>query len=315
MPRKNQEAKVRGVYEHPSRSGVWWIHFYDADGQRHREKVGRKSDAIDLYRVRKAEALAGKKLPGNLRQSRVKFQALADAILTYSANHHEDHRNVQSRLKKICEDFGQRDAASILPEEIDTWISANTKTNGTANRYRAVFSLVYREALRNRKVPSNPARLVRLRKEGRGRVRYLLDEEDQAFKDVIITEYEEHWPEFVIAVGTGIRQSEQYTMDWSQVNFRRNEIHLPKTKNGDARYVPMNTEVLAAFKSLMMPDGSEPSGQVFSIKSPRKWFEAARDKAKVKDFHWHDCRHTFCSRLAMAGVHLKTFKRWQGTRR
>jgi hypothetical protein len=42
---------VRGVYEHPARSGVWWIHYY-ANGKRHREKAGRKSDAIALYQKR-----------------------------------------------------------------------------------------------------------------------------------------------------------------------------------------------------------------------------------------------------------------------
>ena len=32
---------------HPIGSGIWWVHYYRA-GKRHREKVGRKSDAIGL---------------------------------------------------------------------------------------------------------------------------------------------------------------------------------------------------------------------------------------------------------------------------
>ncbi len=39
---------MRGVYENPTDSGIWWIHYY-ADGKRHRENVGRESDAIKLY--------------------------------------------------------------------------------------------------------------------------------------------------------------------------------------------------------------------------------------------------------------------------
>lgn len=42
---------MRGVYENPADSGIWWVHYY-ADGKRHREKVGRKSDAIKLYQSR-----------------------------------------------------------------------------------------------------------------------------------------------------------------------------------------------------------------------------------------------------------------------
>ena len=53
---------MRGVYENPEGSGIWWIHYYAA-GKRHREKVGRKSDAIKLYQSRKADATAGRKLP------------------------------------------------------------------------------------------------------------------------------------------------------------------------------------------------------------------------------------------------------------
>ena len=98
MPRKDV-PKTRGVFEYPKASGVWWIHYHDADGQRHREKVGRPGDAIDLYKQRKADARAGKKLPRNLQRGGVTFQELADAILIYSANHHEDTRNVKSPLK------------------------------------------------------------------------------------------------------------------------------------------------------------------------------------------------------------------------
>jgi hypothetical protein len=60
---------MRGVYENPVGSGIWWIHYYVA-GKRHREKVGRKSDAIKLYQARKADAAAGRKLP-ELRNSKV----------------------------------------------------------------------------------------------------------------------------------------------------------------------------------------------------------------------------------------------------
>jgi hypothetical protein len=45
------------------------------------------------------------------------------------------------------------------------------KLNGY--RYRAFVSLCYREGIRNGKVRSNPARLVRQRPENNGRIRYL----------------------------------------------------------------------------------------------------------------------------------------------
>ena len=64
--------KERGVFEKPKGSGVWWINYY-VDGKQHREKVGARSAAIDLYRIRKATARQGKKLP-DLRRERSPYR-------------------------------------------------------------------------------------------------------------------------------------------------------------------------------------------------------------------------------------------------
>jgi len=133
VPRKEQQ-RVPGVWEKVAGSGVWWIR-YRVDGKLRREKVGRKGDAIDLYHTRKAGIRAGVKLPDNLRSTGVKFRVLAEAILTYSDAHHKDRRNIVSRLKRIQRDFDDRVAEEIKPQEIDAWLTANTKTPATSNRY------------------------------------------------------------------------------------------------------------------------------------------------------------------------------------
>ncbi len=307
MPRKTI-PKVRGVYEYPKESGIWWVQYFDADKQRHREKVGRRSAAIDLYKNRKAEIRAGKKLPKNIQRGAITLKQLADDILVYSTNNHGDQRNVRSRVNQILPKFGDLEAASIKPADIDQWISSHTSTPATFNRYRALFSLIYREAIRNDKVATNPARLVRQRPEGNGRIRYLLDEEEKALRETILEMFPEHLPELVIAIGSGMRKSEQYKLTWpTQVDFARREIHLPKTKNNEARDIPMNSDVLAAFE-ILRGDRKKPTGRVFPISDPKGWFESARAKSGVENFRWHDCRHTFCSRLAMAGVPLKTIQ-------
>ena len=55
---------------------------------------------------------------------------------------------------------------------------------------------------------------------------------------------------------------------------------------------------------------SEPNDRVSflseAINNPRKWFGTALAEADTENFHWHDLRHTFCSRLAMAGVDIRT---------
>jgi hypothetical protein len=51
---------------------VWWVNYFE-DGKRHREKVGRKSDAVTLYQKRKSDARAGIKLPDTLRVKKAVF--------------------------------------------------------------------------------------------------------------------------------------------------------------------------------------------------------------------------------------------------
>ena len=298
------------MWEKVPGSGVWWI-CYRVDGQLKREKVGRKSDAIALYRQRKSDARAGKKLPPNLRNAGVKFKELADAILTYSATHHRDTKNIRIRLAKITADFGDRIAESVRPEEIDTWLSAHCQAPATANRYRAVFSLVYREALRNSKVANNPARLVRQRHEENTIIRWLSPDEERRLRAAVAERYQSHMPELVIALGTGMRLAEQYFLIWDSVDLRRREVRLMKTKNYSGRSIPMNAEVFSAFKQLYA-NPLRDRVRVFPIDNPRKWFAGALQHAKIQKFRWHDCRHHFCSQLAMRGVNLKVIQTLAG---
>jgi integrase len=48
------------------------------------------------------------------------------------------------------------------------------------------------------------------------------------------------------------------------------------------------------------------------VLGPRYWFEAALPKAKIRKFSWHCLRHTFASRLVMAGVDLRTVQELMG---
>jgi hypothetical protein len=57
--------------------------------------------------------------------------------------------------------FEDRGIDAITPQEIERWLSSNSKMPATFNRYRALFSLAFRLAIANGTTIANPARLVR----------------------------------------------------------------------------------------------------------------------------------------------------------
>jgi len=102
--------------------------------------------------------------------------------------------------------------------------------------------------------------LVHQKNEGSGRIRYLQDDEERALRATVLEMFPDHLPELVIAIGTGMRKSEQFRLDWSQLDLGRRIIHLRKTKNYEARDVPMNSDVIAAFETLR-GNRQKPSGR------------------------------------------------------
>ena len=85
MPRK-VVRKERGVFEKVSGSGIWWIR-YKVHGVTHREKVGRRGDAVDLYKLRRADIIRGAKLPANMKNKGLKFEVIGNQALDWYIEH------------------------------------------------------------------------------------------------------------------------------------------------------------------------------------------------------------------------------------
>jgi integrase len=305
----------RGVFEKVKGSGVWWIRYYDADGCKRREKAGTKAVAIKLYIKRKQQVLEGRKIPENLKTRKTTFAELMDDAIEYSERNTPEggEKRYKCRRKLIRDAFGSMPADSITPQALSRWLAECQKENewspATVNRYKAFFSLAFRLGMENGKCQTNPARMVKRLKENNERSRLLTEEEEDRIRSVIARDYPTHMPEFEIALQSGARQGEQYKLLWSDVNPNA-RMTLRQTKNGTTRHVPLNSIARDTFKELQY--GSAGQGRVFigergkPLRKPRHWWKKVLEEAGVEDYRWHDIRHTFASRLVMAGVDLRT---------
>ena len=214
-----------------------------------------------------------------------------EAIDWYVNYERKDVRNFKSRMAFIVETFGERVADEIKPSEIDGWLGKHTWKPATKNRYKNVFGKTYKIAFADGRVTGNPARLVEQRAENNARIRYLLAEEESRLREVIARRFPLHLPSFDIALNTGMRKQEQFSLEWSQVSFSRRrihltmtKIHLTMTKNRSTREIPMNRTCQQSFEVLQALGRHE--GRIFQSKygkelnNPRKWFELALEEAK-----------------------------------
>lgn len=103
MSRK-QEGKVKGVYERPAGFEIWWVNYY-AEGKRHREKAGRRSDAIALYQKRELDARRKIKIPELLPGKSVTFGMLSAMAVAHATTHLKTTHDHVAKHRVLLEPF------------------------------------------------------------------------------------------------------------------------------------------------------------------------------------------------------------------
>ncbi len=198
-----------------------------------------------------------------------------------------------------------RDAAKAGPPRY--------RSETTTNRYMASLSACLAFGVKELGwLERNPCERVSKGKENPGRVRFLSDDErarllaacrESSNKDLYLA--------VVLSLTTGARQSEILGLRYGQIDFGRRLVTLNQgtTKNADARSLPLVGEALALlqerakFRALRDDRVFPPApGAKSRFTDPRASWEAALKRAGIKDFKWHDLRHTAASYLMMAGV-------------
>lgn len=306
MPKK-EPKKILGIFERPKGSGVWWIRYADEFGDIHREKVGLRSRAIEVYQQRKTEIRHGKFEPDNIRRRSHNLRE----ILEDRRQNVKGLRSFQDENHRIdfwIQELGERPVRTARSGEIEAVrnrMKAEEYKTASINRYLATLRAAFYQAIRNGKAETNPFDQLRLEKENNKRIRWLSDEEQTLLFKVLPQQYH---PLVRVALHTGLRKTEQLSLTWADVDFRAKIITVRQSKSGEPRLIPMNSILEETLRKIpqridnaFVFPGIKPGERQNDL--PKGW-ERFLAQAKIADFHWHDLRHTFASRLVMKGVDL-----------
>ncbi len=298
------------------KNGNFWIDYY-VEGHRKRRKVGTSKTLAELALKKVHVEIAEGKYLDVQKEQKIRFKDFAQ---TYAETYGKKKRSWDSTdehyLKKLSSFFGDKYLHEITPflvQKYQTqWRQEKTNRGGLVsvayvNRELACLKCMFRLAIEWEYAAENPVKKIRFEKENNSRVRFLEKEE---LKKVLGFCGPRLRPIVLLAVNTGMRKAEIQNLKWRDVDIQRGFITLHYTKNGETRRVPLNNTAKEALMSVPKHPESpyifcNTDGNPYNF---RVVFEKALSKAGIKDFRFHDLRHTAASYLAMSGVDLNTIR-------
>lgn len=220
----------------------------------------------------------------------------------------------------------------------------------TLNRDIAALKSIMAKALEWGAIEENPLARFKLAKtDTRGVIRFLLPDEERrllaalenreariwaaresgnVWREARRKEKREHrlgfadhlLPAVLLSLHTGLRQGELLSLDWQSINLPRKllTVHGEHAKSHQTRHIPLNGTAINTLLQWHQQNGKPVTGPVFAsrtgeaLTTTRKSWLALLGEAEIQDFRWHDLRHSFASKLVMAGVDLNTVRELLG---
>jgi len=309
-------AKIKGIYK---RGNIFWIRYAGLDGRIIFESSGSKKfrEAQDLLISRKQGIKEGKE-PEIKRITNHTFKELTEHYSKWA----EMQKCFKSKIyliKDLATIFGMIPLRRFNTMIVEQYVSEKLQKGykpSTANRLLATLKHMFSKAVEWDMVEETilkRIRKVKFLKENNARLRYLSKEECKS----LVNACDSHLRPIVIAgLNTGMRKQEILSLTWDDIDLKHGFIHVNTSKNGERRDVPMNNTLKAVLQGITrrldIPYVFYDSKTGKHFQDVKRSFHTSLRKAGIKDFHFHDMRHTFASHLVMAGVDLTTVSKLLG---
>ena len=304
------------------RGDVWWACI------RHRGKkrqvsleTSNKKLAREIEAKIKAEIIEGRyfeKLEGDSKIfEEMMEQFMEEHAPTVSLSMQKSYRGSLQHLQSF---FGGMYVSDISSKDISRY-KVNRRKKGpapaTINRELAMLSKAFNVAIKEWEwFSDNPVSKSGFEREATGRDRWLPKEEARrllSHSGLILRQI------VTFALNTGMRQDEILSLRWPDVSMERRALVVMKTKNGRRRTLPLSDAACAVLEERGKIRHLH-SDLVFNSEAGTKIdrhnlgrsFRATLKRAGIKDFRFHDLRHTCATWLAWEGHDIYFIARWLG---
>lgn len=286
------------------------IDYRDEYQKRHRETIyGSKTLAKEILAKRKAEIAERKFFPDRKKQQ-LTFWEAADKYYAIRLSKKKSAFKMKYTIEFLKKYFGNKPLASITTADVQEFYNqrlAETSPS-TANRHFSVLrAIINKGILLKLYKGENPCIGVGKQKENPARTNYLSQEE---IKEVLL-----HIPErsrnlVAFAICTGMRRGEILRLDWKDIDWTNNIIHIYISKSGNKREVP----IMPSLRQVLLSMHPLKTGKVFPLteKMVEYDFRHTLKKLGIQNIRFHDLRHTFASHFMMKGGSITDLQRILG---
>jgi integrase len=245
--KRSSKRRERGIFERVKGSGVWWVRFHDQHGREHRQKVGPKKLAKEVYQKRKNEVAERRFFPERFRRREVLLSAMIDDYLGRIKGTHRSYSESMRHGELWKAALGSRTLREINTGDVERYkarrlageLRPRDRRKGkrvrgpvvvaTVNREISFLRRVFNVAIEDGLAEVNPVKSKLIGKENNERVRFLTDDEEKRLQKAVP---EAHWPKIAVALNTGLRRGEQFELRWCDVDFSTGIITIPRSKSG-----------------------------------------------------------------------------------
>lgn len=269
--------------------------------------------ALKCETIIKAEIMHGNY---NFGKSKVipRFSEAIELIKTHSKNNKRSYKTDICRINLLEDYFKNKPLNEFSPkiiEDFKTYLKFEKNlSNSTINRYVSLLRKMFNLCIKNKLIIENPCSGVGKLTEENFNIRHLLRSEEKKLFNVIDDTDFANLVKF--ALWTGMRKQEVLNLKWESVD--KTYIEVLNTKSGKSRKIPN----VGKLKKLLNSIPKENEYVFYNKKTKTKYsdvlerFKDYLNIAKIKNFRFHDLRHTAATRMVEKGVDLVVIQQLLG---